>query len=247
MLLSTLKQIGLSEKQAKIYLASLELGETTIKEIAKKAEIKRTTIYDLIDELLESGLIKQTIKGRKKKFIAASPEELQLLIKKREVLLSQIIPTLNLMRSTNKTKPKISFYEGRTGLMEIYADTLKYSGDILAFASDDVAKILGTDWAEHYIKQRVNKRIYYKGIIAQSTLIEKKFTSKNQVQLRSTKIIDNKKYPLSNEIMVYGHQKIAIISAKDAMGIVIKSAEIYLTQKSIFELLWDLLPEIKMS
>ena len=70
MLLSTLKQIGLSEKQAGIYLAALELGETTVKEIAKKAEIKRTTIYDLLDEMIESGLIKQTIKESRKKFIS---------------------------------------------------------------------------------------------------------------------------------------------------------------------------------
>jgi len=36
MLLSTLKQVGLNEKQAKIYLAALELGETTIKEMPKR-------------------------------------------------------------------------------------------------------------------------------------------------------------------------------------------------------------------
>ena len=246
MLFSTLKQVGLNEKQAKIYLAALELGETTIKEIAKKAEIKRTTIYDLIDEMLESGLIRQTIKGVKKRFIAASPEELQLLVQKREALLSQIMPTLNSMSNVGNVKPKIRFYEGRAGLLEIYADTLKYSSEILAFASDDVAKILGMDWAERYIKQRVHKKIYYKGIIAQSALIEKEFATKNQEQLRSAKMIDSQKYPFSNEIMIYGHQKIAIISAKDAMGIIIESAEIYQTQKSIFELLWDNLPEIKI-
>jgi len=246
MLFSTLKQVGLNEKQAKIYLAALELGETTIKEIAKKAEIKRTTIYDLLFEMLESGLIRQTIKGAKKKFIAASPEELQLLVQKREALLSQIMPALNSMNNVSKIKPKIRFYEGKTGLAEIYEDTLKYSSEILAFASDDSAKALGMDWATRYIRQRVNKKIYYKGIIAQSVLIEKEFATKNQEQLRSAKIIDSKRYPISNEIMIYGHQKIAIISAKDAMGIIIESAEIYQTQKSIFELLWDCLPEIKM-
>ena len=236
----------MNEKQAKIYLASLELGETTIKEIAKKAEIKRTTIYDLIDEMLESGLLKQTIKGTRKKFIAASPEELQLLVQKREALLSQIMPALNSMSNVGNVKPKIRFYEGQEGLGEIYADTLKYSSEILAFASDDVVKVLGMDWATHYIKQRAQKRIYYKGIIPRSALIEKEFASKNQEQLRSIKMIDGKKYPLSNEIMIYGHQKIAIISAKDAMGIIIESAEIYRTQKSLFELLWDSLPEIKI-
>ena len=246
MLLSTLKQIGLSEKQAGIYLAALELGETTVKEIAKKAEIKRTTIYDLLDEMIESGLIKQTIKESRKKFIAASPEELQILIQKRESLLGQIMPALNSMSNVDKVRPKIRFYEGREGLIEVYNDTLKHSGEILGFASEDVLKILGPDWALRYIKQRLHKKIYYKGIVPKSALLEKDFVNQNQQQLRSTKLIDGQKYPISNEIMIYGHQKIAIISPKDSIGLIIESAEIYRTQKSIFELLWDNLPEIKV-
>lgn len=246
MLIATLKQIGLEEKQAKIYLACLELGETTIKEIAKKAEVKRTTIYDLIDEMMENGIIKQTIDGTRKKFIATSPEELQIIVQKREALLRQIMPALNSMSNVSGVRPKIRFYEGRKSLVEIYKDILKYSGEILAFASEDAVKILGIDWATHYIKQRMKKGIYYKGIISKSILIEKEFASKNQEQMRSTKIIDGKKYPFSNEIMLYGFEKIAIISAKDAIGVIIESSEIYRTQKSIFELLWDNLPEIKI-
>jgi hypothetical protein len=142
-------------------------------------------------------------------------------------------------------KPKIRFYEGHRGLVEVYNDTLKYSGEIMAFASEDVVKILGADRANNYIKGRLREKIYYKDIVAGSFALEKDFLSKDQAQLRSSKIIDGKKYPFSNEVMVYGHQKVAIISAKDLMGIIIESAEIYRTQKSIFELLWDNLPEIK--
>ncbi len=245
MLLSTLQQIGLNEKQAKIYLAALELGETTVKEIAKKAGIKRTTIYDLLDELLTSGLLKQTIRETRKKFIAASPAELQLIIQKREALLSQIMPALSSISNVDKVRPKIRFHEGREGLLEIYADTLKHSGEILAFASADVLN-LGKGWVENYIQQRVRKKIYYKGILSISSAIEKEFVSQDQAQMRSSKVIDSQKYPFSNEIMIYGHQKIAIISPKDSIGVLIESAEIHRTQKSIFELLWDNLPEVKI-
>ena len=245
MLLSTLQQIGLNEKQAKIYLAALELGETTVKEIAKQAGIKRTTIYDLLDEMIANGLLKQTIRETRKKFIAASPAELRLIIQKREALLSQIMPALSSMSNVDKVRPKIRFYEGREGLLEIYADTLKHSGEILAFASADVLH-LGKGWVEHYIQQRVRKKIYYKGILSIPPSIEKEFVSHDQAQMRSSKVIDSQKYPFSNEIMLYGHQKIAIISPKDAIGVLIESAEIHRTQKSIFELLWDNLPEVKI-
>ena len=42
MLEKILKNIGLNEKEAKIYLALLELGKSKVPEIAKKAELKRT-------------------------------------------------------------------------------------------------------------------------------------------------------------------------------------------------------------
>lgn len=246
MILTTLQQIGLSEKQAKIYLAALELGETTIKEIAKHAGLKRTTLYDLMDEMTSSGFLKQTVKGTRKKIIAASPEELKIIIQKREALLAQILPSLSSLSNVEKIRPKIRFYEGKDGLKEVYADTLNYSGEMLAFASEDVVKILGMDWAADYLKKRARKKLRMRAIVPKTALVEKDFVSRDQEQLRSTKLVDAKKYPFSTEINIYGHQKIALMSSKEEVGLIIEGAEIHNTLKYIFELLWDNLPEIKI-
>ena len=48
-----LKQLGLEEKQAKIYLASLELGPDTAQNIAYKASLKRPTTYVILEELIK--------------------------------------------------------------------------------------------------------------------------------------------------------------------------------------------------
>lgn len=246
MLLSVLQQIGLSEKQARIYLASLELGETTIKELAKKSEIKRTTIYDFIDEMVNLGYIKLTAKGKKKKYLAINPEELQLIIKKRETLLAQVMPLLNSMSNVSGAKPKIWFYEGVEALKEVYSDSLKYSGEILAIGGETAVNALGNDWVLNYIKKRIKKGIHVRGIVAKSELIEKKYTSKDQEQYRTSKLVDSKKYPLPIEINIYGHQRIFLISTHDQIGVIIESEKIYQTMKSFFELLWDNLPEIKL-
>jgi HTH-type transcriptional regulator, sugar sensing transcriptional regulator len=150
MLETTLQQIGLPEKQARIYMACLELGECSIKEIAKKAEVKRTTIYDIIDDMIATGFIRTTMQGKKKRFLAAEPSELESIIKKREALLAQILPQLNSLNNGGGAKPKVWFYEGKDGLKDVYADTLKYGGELLSFASEHVANILGKDWMESY-------------------------------------------------------------------------------------------------
>ena len=242
-----LSQFGLTHKKDEVYLASLELGAATTIEIAKKAGIKRTTCYDVLLELKNDGLIYETAKGKKRLYVAEDPEKILGDLKKKESLFSEILPQLKSVYNVAGIKPKIRFYEGKAGLIEIYDNTLKYSGEILAFASADAVSVLGINWANEYIEQRVKKRIYYKGIISKSiSSLENQFLAKDQEQLRSSKIIDNKKYPFSNEIMIYGFQKVAIVSAKDLMGVIIESSEIYQTQKAIFELLWDNLPEIKI-
>ena len=52
-----LKTLGLNQKEASIFLASLELGPATISDIARRSNIKRTTVYNLIEPLLQKNLV----------------------------------------------------------------------------------------------------------------------------------------------------------------------------------------------
>jgi sugar-specific transcriptional regulator TrmB len=239
MLVSTLKQIGLNEKQAQIYLACLELGETSIKEIAKKSGVKRTTIYDFIDDMVNSGFIKQTVRGKKKRYVASEPNELNIIIKKREALLSQILPQLNLISNVDRTKPKIWFYNGAEGLKEVYADTLNYSGEILAIGGEDIVNEVSLDWILDYVRKRVNKGIRVRGIVARTSLLEKEIISKDKEQLRKTKMIDPKKFPFPIEINIYGDKRVFFVSAREQTALIIEGAEISRAMKSFFELVWE--------
>jgi sugar-specific transcriptional regulator TrmB len=76
--------LDLSEKEAKVYIASLELGLSTIQEIAGKSQISRSTTYEVIESLMEKGLMSALTKGKKKYFSAESPEKLMSLIDIKE-------------------------------------------------------------------------------------------------------------------------------------------------------------------
>lgn len=241
-----LEQLDLEGKKADVYLATLELGGTAVIEIAKKAGIKRTTCYDILLDLKKKGLISETIKGKKRLYLAEDPEKIQKNLKQKESLFSEILPQLKSIHNTGGNKPKIRFYEGKEGLREVYSDTLKYSGEILGFASEDVVRILGKDWVENYLKMRVRSGIRARAIMPKTEVIEKDYALKDQEQLRSSKLVDPKKYPFSIEVNIYGYSKVALMSSKEETGVIIESTEIYNTMKLIFELLWDNLPEIKI-
>jgi len=241
-----LEQFGLEGKKADVYLASLELGSATVIEIARKAGIKRTTCYDILLDLMESSLIYETTKGKKRLFIADNPEKIQKKIQEKEKLFSEILPFLKSMHNVSGTKPKIHFYEGLEGIKEAYNDPLKYSGEFFAFGSEDIIKIVGNEWMEQFIKNRIKKRIPVYTILPQTDYTQQKLLERDPLQLRATKLINKNKYPFSIEIDIYGHSKISLISAKEKLGIIIESSEIHNTLKAIFQLIWDNLPEIKI-
>jgi sugar-specific transcriptional regulator TrmB len=240
-----LAQLGLTGKRADIYLAALELGSATVLEIAKKAALKRTTCYDVLLDLETKGFVFETVKGKKRLFLAENPEKIQKMLQQKESLFSEILPQLKSIYNITGTKPKIRFYEGKNGLREVYADTLNYSGEILCFASEHVVNVLGMDWTEEYLKMRIKKGIHVRNI-APGTELTRSFTNQDQAHLRSSKLVNPKKYPFSIEINIYGHQKVALMSSKEETGIIIEGQEIHNTLKLIFELLWDTLPEIKV-
>jgi hypothetical protein len=84
-----------------------------------------------------------------------------------------------------------------------------------------------------------------RAILPATDIIKKYYAINDIEQLRSSKLINPKSYPFSIEINIYGHQKIALMSAKEQTAIIIEGFEIHNTFKLIFQLLWDNLPEIE--
>lgn len=97
-----LKQLGLEEKQAKIYLACLELGPDTAQNIAYKASIKRPTTYVILEELIKKGLISITPKQKTTLYVAENPKKILTQIKQKEAIFKKnISPTASLGQSEN--------------------------------------------------------------------------------------------------------------------------------------------------
>ncbi len=74
-LIKKLENIGLSENESRVYLASLSLGPAIVRDIARVSQVKRTTIYSLIDSLKQQGLMHVEEKGLKKLFTPSAPEK----------------------------------------------------------------------------------------------------------------------------------------------------------------------------
>ena len=119
--IQTLKQLSLSEKQAQVYLALLELGESPMTSLARKANLKRPTVYLVIDELIILGLCSEIIKGKKKFYSAIHPRRLVEITRFREKQAEKLLPELLAIQNTTH-KPKVRMLEGLAGVRTAYEE-----------------------------------------------------------------------------------------------------------------------------
>ena len=73
--LEYLQKIGLTAGEIKVYNAVLELGISSLGKIQEKTGIERRNIYDILNKLIEKGLISYTIEKGKKTFQAKLPKK----------------------------------------------------------------------------------------------------------------------------------------------------------------------------
>jgi sugar-specific transcriptional regulator TrmB len=115
-LANQLTQIGLHEREAKAYLALLELGESGVSAISKKSGIQRTYVYDVLGALVERGLALEYEKGGKKTYQAQGPETIEAMLQQRLTQFGDILPALLSLNNMAPHKPKIRYFEGSEAL-----------------------------------------------------------------------------------------------------------------------------------
>ena len=126
MISSELQKIGLSEKEARVYLATLELGPKSAQEISRHTGINRATCYTILESLIDLGFISQIEGDRGKIFSAEDPsnilnllESQEKAIKKRKKEISTFVPDLMALYNKAGSKPRIRYLEGVNGIREI--------------------------------------------------------------------------------------------------------------------------------
>ncbi len=235
---------GFSEKKSRIYLALIELGEASVADIAVKANLKRTTVYSLLPELQNEGLVSIIKKAGKKRFYVEDPRLLKTSMEETAKMIDTVIPDLQSLHSVFAYKPKITIYEGVGGMKDIYREVVRSvsSGDVILsyIGTTDFENVFPKEISDFYINERIKKKALNR-IITIDTSMAKKWEQSAKKELREIKIIKDSKQHFSGDMKIFGN-KVAFLSYKENfMGILIESKEISNLNRSWFEKLWSLL------
>lgn len=111
-LLVTLQQYGLSEKEAKVYLTTLQLGSAPGSSIARNAKENRATVYTILKELQKRGIVNELKKGNMNYFSVISPDLLLRELEDKYNTFKEKIPEFLALAEKFGNKPRVQFFEG---------------------------------------------------------------------------------------------------------------------------------------
>lgn len=247
-----LQNIGLNQKEAKIYLALLELGSGSIAEISRKSGIKRTTVYEVLKPLLTRGLVSQILLGRRKKFSAEDPRQLFQMKKMELGALETLIPTLDALRNVSAEAPALRFFQGVEDLKKIFEDMLLHTDPLRD-------KLLSIGGSPHILSDRWSKKFWV------DLLLQKKKRGLQSLALQTTKkdrlekfakahpygfdhgltvrLLEDKEQKFNASIYLY-QNKIAILAEDQFFAIIIENKRLQESFRFLFYALWNNAEEV---
>jgi sugar-specific transcriptional regulator TrmB len=241
-----LTEAGLDEVESKTYLTLLDNGPLTILELSKKGNLKRTNLYNILNELQNKNLVKRD-PSSKNRYIPNPPEEIKQLFEYKEQLISHaklnfeiLIDNLNSRYYLSENKPLITIKEGVNGLKYLYDDVNNTGKDILLIRSHfdaerpEVRKMTATQ-----IVAQVKRRIRAKVInpISQSQIKEAKKLFENYDKER---FVLEPKMTLPSQILIYGDKTSMTTIKKGIITTIIDNPDITQTFRTLFSFMWGL-------
>ena len=224
-----LKEIGLSDSEASIYISLLKTGERSVAEISQDSGLHRTNIYDSIEKLKEKGFISFLLKENKKFYRASDPK---LVINYLKEKISKIIPELKRLQSAIKEKIVVEVFKGKQGMKTALKDIILTKQNVVGYSVAGQLRKFLPEFAEYYFREQEKYKIKHKFIYTSGTVEPpSKFYEIRYLQ---------KEYGGATIIICYGDVLLNLIWEPEIVAIKIKSKSIANAYKDHFKLLWKI-------
>lgn len=229
-----LEALGLTDNEIQAYIALLKTGESKVTELSKKADLTRTSLYEILNKLLKKGLVHMKNKSGIQIYSATEPKTLNAIMKEKMQSINSIIPKLEKVYK-QPSKNFVEYYEGKRGILAITQDMLNEKKPILVYGNHKLSAKKMQHIPFIVGKRRVEQNMKAKIIIEPTTnSFYKEEEYAKLTQIRFNKDLES----VSTMTIIYG-DKVAMFSQKgEIIGMLLKNKENAQTQRLIFKTLW---------
>lgn len=225
-----LKDFGFEDRETKIYLLLLKEGDLPALAIARKVQVDRTTVYDILEKLILKGIASSYLKNNSKQFRAILPERLLQHFKEKYSSLEKIIPQLNESRTSPSEKVSCELFQGKDGLKIVLNELIKTAKEYRVIGiRKEYEEILG-----YFNDNGVLKLNEFKA--KEIAIVEKdaKF-----IKLKNGEYRYLDKTLLSPvTTLIYGDKVVFFIWTEPYFAVCVENKQLYNAQVEDFNLLW---------
>jgi len=121
-----LRKLGLGDKESKVYLLALEMGQFSAQKISTKTDLSRPTIYRVLKDLEKRKLISKFQKDKKKFFSVNSPDQFLSVLKierrKAEEKEREFLRIISILQTkfSQKESNDIKIFQGTKGKKSLF-------------------------------------------------------------------------------------------------------------------------------
>ncbi len=223
-------------------------GQIGATDLARQVNVSRTSIYDVLERLVEKGLVGQGLSGGAKQYSLESPAKLTRLIEDKKAKpkgAQKVLSEIAAIRSANTkfAPPRLQLFHGRPALQQMMNDMLLYPDThvLSLWPIADVVELLTKDFFANFHKQRLVERISVDMIWP-----DDKRVIKNMYQHLAKEYFQDIKvrvappgFKFTLGYTVYSNTVRFISSSKESFGFLIESAELKQTMASQFAVVWQ--------
>ena len=235
-----LELLGLNDKEARLYMAALELGSFSVLEVAAKSGLKRPTCYIILDELIKRGLISMVMTKKKKQYKVEHPTAFIRQAKNSLKYAEQIVPSLSAIIDQDKEKPKLKYYFGQKGMQNIYDDLINTRSKTMYYVSSSQSQIetVGEEFLKDYVKRRAAKGIKVKTVRMRQGQLDEPILNESKEMLREVRYAP-KNIVIPDTVCVIGNKVGVVFTVRGNFGFIIESPEFSQTILGLFKVLWN--------
>lgn len=241
-LIKQLNEIGLTHKEAILYEGVLSSGPTTILLISKSSGLKRSTIYNTIETLIEKGLIHYEVKGKKKLIAADSPEQINTLLARQKLQFDSILPNLQaLYRTASTPGNQIKEFHGLMGIRSVYSQLLiglQKNDDYLVISDQDKWYQLDPVFFEDFIRKRAKLSLNIR-LLLQDTPHAREFQKKQKNYNEIIKCLPAR-INLNINMVITSLTTIIVQLTPPVFALVIENKNLVTMNRLLFDLIWDI-------
>jgi len=237
--------LGLNEKDQRVYLALLQIGQTTVTPLARAERLPATTVQSVLERLVDRGMVRVAKRKSRSVFEAEDPIVFRRLIERQVNEVTAVIPFLEKMKAEPSVSPKIRVYY-RERATDIFREALKSKNKTVheIVSAGPLQHVLGEKF--HFTRRRVKLSVRLKSLRVEAHEIKKYNKTIDQKELRESKFLPRELTFKGN--ILFWDNTVAFFTTKDeGLSWTVESKTLRETFEQLFDLLWSVSRQIDAS